>query len=94
MATVRVPFAEVGIEEFNARFLRYAGSCFPDKLMLLMGADKQGGGKGAEVLLAGNLGGLGEAHLKAMAAPLGFMPDYPSEIVDYFIALTDNQWKF
>jgi hypothetical protein len=94
MAAVRIPLAEVGVEEFNMRFLCYTGADFADKLMLLMGTDEQGGGKGAEVLFSGNIGSFPEAHLKAMAAAVSLMPDHPPEVIYKVIAVADNQREF
>ena len=55
VATIRVAFPEVGIQEFYTLFLSQFIADFMEQVMLLMGADEQGGGESAEVHLAGSI---------------------------------------
>ena len=55
MATIGIAFPEVGIEEFQVLFMGNLVADFMDDIMLLVGADEQGGGESAEALLPGNL---------------------------------------
>jgi len=94
MAAVRVSFTEVGVEEFNACFPGRAGPDFVNEVVLLMGADKQRGGKSIEVPFAGNPGGSGETHPEAVPAAFVFMADHLAEVIDDFISFADSQGSF
>jgi len=54
VAAIRVVFPEVGIQELYTLFLSQFFADFAEQLMLLMGADEQGGGESTEVHLAGS----------------------------------------
>ena len=91
VATVRISFAEVGIKKCYSCFFSDAGPDFADEVVLLVGADEQGGGKSAEVLFAGKLRSPGKTHPEAVLATFAFMVDYFVEVIDDFIPFTDSQ---
>jgi hypothetical protein len=61
--------------------------------MLLVGADKQAGGKGGKTKFNSGFSRLLQAKMKAIPAALVFMPCYPPEIFYYVVAIGYNQWK-
>ena len=63
--------SEIPIEKLYPEFLRRPFRRFPHELMVLVGADEQGGGKGVKAAFRRHLGSSQKAHFIALAAAVG-----------------------
>ncbi len=91
VATIRVALAKVGIKEFYALFFCQLAADFPKKVMFLVGADEQGGGKSAEAHLSGGFRRLGQSQIETVLAALGFMSYHPAEVFNHVVTIGYSQ---